>query len=74
MNPSWVRCFSWHNQIYYLSLKSGRVIYKHSNEGEDLKIYAVGESNCLIYSDKKLLKMIVTHFIPRASMKPKRRK
>lgn len=60
MTPDWVRCFSWHNHIYYLSLKSGRIIYKYNHEGEDLKLYSVGPTNCIFFSNKKLLQLLVS--------------
>jgi len=28
MEPWWLRCFSWQNQLYFISLKTGKVIYR----------------------------------------------
>lgn len=35
MHPSWLRCFSWNSQIYYFSLKSGRIIFNYLTNSKE---------------------------------------
>ena len=29
MDPWWLQCFSWQNQVYFISLKTGNILYRH---------------------------------------------
>lgn len=36
MHPHWLRCFSWKSHLFFFSLKSGRVIFKHQTGEAEL--------------------------------------
>ena len=48
MNSWWLRCFCWQNHIYFISLRTGKVIYRHEVGKESIKLKKIGKTNSII--------------------------
>jgi hypothetical protein len=48
MEPWWLRCFSYQNQLYFLSLKTGKIVYRLQVDEYNTTLRAVGPSNSVL--------------------------
>ena len=63
LSPWWLRCFAWQNQLYFFSLKTGRIVHRNEVGSESVKIRTTGSSNCLILDTRSHLLLIVNKYL-----------
>ena len=59
MDPEWLVCFDWQDNIVYASSRSGKILHVQNLE-EEVKVIGVGASNCIICNaDDKIFVMSI---------------
>jgi hypothetical protein len=71
LQPWWIRCFTWEDRLYFLSLKTGRILHSLRLSASP-SLLAVGPSNSLLLANSLEASLIVSLLRCRAQESPKR--